>query len=191
MLPKSDVFVTLRNDGPSVDERGKLWSMITHGDSTRIASDGDMIRFYSRSSLTSPWDEEKLETKFFTFWMQIRTAEIYLTSNDDNFCIRTPNWVIIVLLERGSHELSNTIGRTSKFITNINWRPKQYKAIAETGPDFESNDVASPIIGPKGLVRIRVQFWVSWGHAPTSLAATKASPSYIPPIGHHLDLDFV
>ena len=24
MLPKSDVFVTLRNDGPSIDERGKF-----------------------------------------------------------------------------------------------------------------------------------------------------------------------
>ncbi|KAK1649120.1 hypothetical protein QYE76_066925 [Lolium multiflorum] len=31
MLPKSDVFVTLRNDGPSMDERDKHWSMITHG----------------------------------------------------------------------------------------------------------------------------------------------------------------
>jgi hypothetical protein len=32
MLPKSDVFVTLRNDGPSMDERDKHWSMNTHGD---------------------------------------------------------------------------------------------------------------------------------------------------------------
>ena len=32
MLPKSDVFVTLRNDGPSMDERDKHCSMITHGD---------------------------------------------------------------------------------------------------------------------------------------------------------------
>jgi hypothetical protein len=31
MLPKSDVFVALRNDGPSMDEKGKHWSMITHG----------------------------------------------------------------------------------------------------------------------------------------------------------------
>jgi hypothetical protein len=30
MLPKSDVFVTLRNDGQS--ERGKQWSMNMHGD---------------------------------------------------------------------------------------------------------------------------------------------------------------
>ena len=27
MLPKSNVFVSLRNDGPSMDERDKLWSM--------------------------------------------------------------------------------------------------------------------------------------------------------------------
>jgi hypothetical protein len=35
MLPKSDVFVILRNDGPSVDERDKHWSMIVHGDGSR------------------------------------------------------------------------------------------------------------------------------------------------------------
>jgi hypothetical protein len=32
MLPKSDVFVTLRNDGPSMDERDKYWSINMHGD---------------------------------------------------------------------------------------------------------------------------------------------------------------
>jgi hypothetical protein len=32
MLPKSDVFMLLRNDGPSMDERDKHWSMIMHGD---------------------------------------------------------------------------------------------------------------------------------------------------------------
>jgi hypothetical protein len=32
MLPKSDVFMLLRNDGPSTDERDKHWSMIVHGD---------------------------------------------------------------------------------------------------------------------------------------------------------------
>jgi hypothetical protein len=32
MLPKSDMFVSLRNVGPSMDERGKHWSMIMHGD---------------------------------------------------------------------------------------------------------------------------------------------------------------
>jgi hypothetical protein len=32
MLSKSDVFMLLRNDGPSMDERDKHWSMIMHGD---------------------------------------------------------------------------------------------------------------------------------------------------------------
>ena len=31
----SDVFVTLRNDGPSMDKRDKLWSMIVHGDGSK------------------------------------------------------------------------------------------------------------------------------------------------------------
>ena len=32
MLPKSDVFMLLRNEGPSVDE---YWSMIVHGDGSK------------------------------------------------------------------------------------------------------------------------------------------------------------
>lgn len=32
MLPRSNVFVTLRNDGPSMGERDKHGSMITHGE---------------------------------------------------------------------------------------------------------------------------------------------------------------
>jgi hypothetical protein len=32
MLPKSNVFVTLRNDGPSMDERDKHWSINIHED---------------------------------------------------------------------------------------------------------------------------------------------------------------
>jgi hypothetical protein len=32
MLPKSDVFVTLGNDGASMDKRDKHWSVIIHGD---------------------------------------------------------------------------------------------------------------------------------------------------------------
>jgi hypothetical protein len=35
MLPKSDMFITLRNDGPSVDERHKHWSMIVQGDGNK------------------------------------------------------------------------------------------------------------------------------------------------------------
>jgi hypothetical protein len=49
MLPKSDVFVTLRNDGPSMDESDKNWSMIMHGDGSEHmrpeedAASGDFI----------------------------------------------------------------------------------------------------------------------------------------------------
>jgi hypothetical protein len=35
MLPKSDVLLMLRNDGPSRDERDKHWSMIMHGDGSK------------------------------------------------------------------------------------------------------------------------------------------------------------
>jgi hypothetical protein len=35
MLPKSDMFVTLRNDGPSMNERDKHWSMIMYGDGSK------------------------------------------------------------------------------------------------------------------------------------------------------------
>jgi hypothetical protein len=35
MLPKSDMFVTLRNDRPSMDEGDKHWSMIVHGDGSK------------------------------------------------------------------------------------------------------------------------------------------------------------
>ena len=41
MLPRSNVFLSLRNDGPSMDERGKLWSMFAHGDGSRSAGVGD------------------------------------------------------------------------------------------------------------------------------------------------------
>ena len=40
MLPKVDVFVSLRNDGPSMDERDKLWSMYVGGDGSRSATNG-------------------------------------------------------------------------------------------------------------------------------------------------------
>jgi hypothetical protein len=35
MLPKSDVLLLLRNDGLSMDERGKHWSMVIHGDGNK------------------------------------------------------------------------------------------------------------------------------------------------------------
>ena len=41
MLSKVDVFVSLRNDGPSMDERDKLWSMYVDGDSRRRGNKGE------------------------------------------------------------------------------------------------------------------------------------------------------
>ena len=35
MLPKSDVFMLLRNDGPSMDKKDEYWSMIVHGDGSK------------------------------------------------------------------------------------------------------------------------------------------------------------
>ena len=59
----------------------------------------EMIRCCSRSSPMSHWVQEKLESEFSTFWTEIRTEEIHLTSIGYNFCIRTPNWVNLFLLE--------------------------------------------------------------------------------------------
>ena len=39
MLPKSDVFMLLRNDGPSKDEKDAHWSMIMRGGERRLARD--------------------------------------------------------------------------------------------------------------------------------------------------------
>ena len=41
LLPKTDVFVTLRNNGPSEEEMDKYWSMIVHGDGSKHARIGD------------------------------------------------------------------------------------------------------------------------------------------------------
>src|SRR3954470_6271547 len=35
ILPQPDVFLTLRNNGPSMDERDKHWSMAMHGDGSK------------------------------------------------------------------------------------------------------------------------------------------------------------
>ena len=40
MLHKSDVFMLLRNDGPSMNERDKHWSMMIHGDGSMHARRG-------------------------------------------------------------------------------------------------------------------------------------------------------
>ena len=41
VLPKSNVFVSLRNNGPSVDERDKLWSTFVDGAGSRSARGED------------------------------------------------------------------------------------------------------------------------------------------------------
>src|SRR3954463_6254307 len=55
----------------------------------------EKFRCCSKSPLTSLLDQEKIESKSLTFWIQIRTAQTYLTQNANNFFIRTPNWVIL------------------------------------------------------------------------------------------------
>ena len=37
ILPKTDMFVTLRNNGPSQEEKDKHWSMMVHGDGSMHA----------------------------------------------------------------------------------------------------------------------------------------------------------
>ena len=41
MLPKTNVFMSLRNNGPSMDGRDKLWSMFVDGAGSRSASGED------------------------------------------------------------------------------------------------------------------------------------------------------
>ena len=95
MLPKSELCGSLRNDGQCMDERDNFRSMFTHGDG-RI----NMIRCCSRSSPTSLWIQEKLESQFFMLWTQIRTAEIDLNSICYNFRIRTPNGVNLFFVRK-------------------------------------------------------------------------------------------
>ena len=40
ILPKTDMFVTLRNNGPSEEEKDKHWSMMVHGDGSMHARIG-------------------------------------------------------------------------------------------------------------------------------------------------------
>ena len=55
----------------------------------------EKFRLCSKSPLMSLLSPEKIESKSLTFWIQIRTAQTYLTQNVNNFFIRTPNWVIL------------------------------------------------------------------------------------------------
>ena len=45
----------------------------------------EKFRLCSKSPLTSLLGQEKIESKSLTFWIQIRTAQTYLTQNANNF----------------------------------------------------------------------------------------------------------
>jgi hypothetical protein len=126
----------------------------------------ETFRCYSRSSLTSLLAQEKIESKSLTFWIQIRTAQTYLTQNANNSFIRTPNWVIIFLFESRFRALSNPIGFISKFVRSVEISTKQSDAAAESESNYKSKGVASPPLGPMGLVRPRVSFRLPWDVLP-------------------------
>src|SRR3954463_14000267 len=108
----------------------------------------EKFRCCSKSHLTSLLDQEKIESKSLTFWIQIRTAQTYLTQNANNFFIRTPNWVILFFLESRFHPLSKTIGIIFKFIRSIEIWTKQSDTAAESESNNKSKGVASPPLGP-------------------------------------------
>ena len=119
-----------------------------------------------KSSLTSLLAQEKIESKSLTFWIQIRTAQTYLTQNANNFFIRTPNWVILFLLETRFRALSNPIGITFKFVRSVELWTKQSDAAAESESNYKSKGVTSPPLGPIGLVRPRFSFRLPWDVLP-------------------------
>ena len=112
----------------------------------------EKFRLFSKSPLTSLLGQEKIESKSLTFWIQIRTAQTYLTQNANNFFIRTSNWVILLLLETRFRALSIPIGFTFKFVRSIEISTKQSDATAESESNNKSKGVASPPLGPMSLV---------------------------------------
>ena len=126
----------------------------------------EMFRLCSKSPLTSLLGQEKIESKSLTFWIQIRTAQTYLTQNANNFFIRTPNWVILFLLETRFRALPNPIGFTLELVYRVELSTKQSDATAESKSNYKSKCVASPPLGPMGLVRPRVSFRLPWDVLP-------------------------
>ena len=114
----------------------------------------------------SPLGQEKIESKSLTFWIQIRTAQTYLTQNANNFFIRTPNWVILFLLESRICALSSPFGFTFKFVRGVEISTKQSDAAAESESNNKSKGVASPPLGPISLVQPRVGFRLPWDILP-------------------------
>ena len=111
-----------------------------------------------------------------TFWIQIRTTQTYLTQNANNFFIRTPNWVILFLLESRFCALSSPIGFIFKFVWGVEISMKQSDAAAEPESSNKSKGVASPPLGPMSLVRPRVCFRMPWDVLPSPW------PPPLPPI---------
>ena len=128
----------------------------------------EKFRLCSKSPLTSLLGQEKIESKSLTFWIQIRTAQTYLTQNANNFFIRTPNWVIIFLLETRFRAISIPIGFTFKFVRSVELRTKQSDIAAESESNYKPKGVASPPLGPMSLVRPRVSFRLPWDVLPPS-----------------------
>ena len=129
-----------------------------------------------KSSLTSLLAQEKVESKSLTFWIQIRTAQTYLTQNANNFFIRTPNWVILFLLDPRFRDLCSPIGFTFKFVRSVEISTKQSDATAESESNNKSKGVASPPHGPMSLVRPRVSFRLPWYVMRTSIQLLHPQP---------------
>ena len=127
----------------------------------------EMFTCCSKSSLTSLLAQEKIESKFLTFWTQIRTAQTYLTQNVKNFFIRTPNWVILFFLESRFRALSKAIRFTLKFVRSVELWTKQSDVAAESESNYKSKGVMSPPFGPIGLVQPRVSFRLPWDVLPS------------------------
>src|SRR3954462_13997410 len=92
----------------------------------------------SKSSFTSLLGQEKIESKSLTFWIQIRTAQTYLTQNGNNFFIRSLYWVILFLLENRFNARSTPIGITLKFVRSAELWTKQSVAVAEAESNYKS-----------------------------------------------------
>ena len=126
----------------------------------------EKFRFCSKSPLMSLLGQEKIESKSLTFWTQIRTTQTYLNQNAKISFIRTPNWVIIFLLESRFRPLSNPAGFTFKFVRSVEIWTKQSDAAAESESNNKSKGVAAPPLGPMSLVRPRVGFRLPWDVLP-------------------------
>ena len=108
----------------------------------------EKFRFCSKSPLTSLLGQEKIESKSLTFWIQIRTAQTYLTQNANNFFIKTLNWVLLFFLENRFHDLSNPIGIIFNSIRSTELWTKQSDDAAESESNKKPKGVASPPLGP-------------------------------------------